>query len=192
MWRSALAVIAPACTVWLWTLLLHETGLSRRATERAHLNVQHQVPTAWDHWFRKGLKSHLRIVYSDGRSVWGFYGGDSFASYAKDGRDLFLEHIYPERIIVDDHDSDNAAGPWFGTAHELNRGGWVSLDGVVCVEIYDFGNVEASTPASPETSRWPWRRNGKGGRSAPDQPSPGEPSQTPGSTPAADEGINES
>ena len=43
--------------------------------ERAHLNARHQERTAWDHWFRKGLKSHLRIVYRDGRSVWGFYGG---------------------------------------------------------------------------------------------------------------------
>jgi hypothetical protein len=151
-WRAALAVMAPAALVWLWTLLLHETGLSRRAMERVGLNARHQEPTAWDHWFRKGLKSHLRIDYRDGRSVWGFYGEDSFASYAKDGRDLFLEHIYPERTILDDDDSEDAAGPWFGTAHESNRGGWVSLEGAVCIEIYDFQNGKGASPAPSETS----------------------------------------
>ena len=191
VWRGAVAVMSPATVVWLSTLLLHETGLSRRAMERAHLNARHQEPTAWDHWFRKGLKSHVRIVYSDGRSVWGFYGEDSFASYAKDGRDLFLEHVYPERNIVDDADSEDAAGPWFGTAHESNRGAWVSLDGAVCVEIYDFEDAQNSAPASPETSRWPWRRNRKGRRSPPDQPSSDQPSQDPGTTTAAEEGLKQ-
>jgi uncharacterized protein DUF6338 len=191
VWRGALAVMAPATFVWLWTLLLHETGLSRRAMERAHLNARHQEPTAWDHWFRKGLKSHLRIVYRDGRSVWGFYGEDSFASYAKDGRDLFLEHIYPERTVVDEEHSEDAAGPWFGTAHESNRGGWVGLDGAVCVEIYDFKDAQSSAPTSPETSRWPWRRNGEGRRAPTDQPSSSEPSKNAGATTAAKEGLNE-
>jgi hypothetical protein len=189
VWRGALAVMAPAFAVWLWTLLLHESGASRRAMERAHLNARHQEPTAWDHWFRSGLKSHLRVVYRDGLSVWGYYGEDSFASYAKDGRDLFLEHIYRERTISDDSDSEDAPGPWFGTAHESNRGGWVSLEDAVCVEVYDFQDVQGAASPQPETSRWPWKRQSR--RPSPDQPPSHQPSEDASAAAAAEEGLSE-
>jgi Family of unknown function (DUF6338) len=160
VWRAALAVFLPATAVWCATLVFRETGASEMIAERMRLNARHQQPTSWDFWFRKGVKSHVRIVFADGRSVWGFYGERSFASYAKDGRDLFLEHIYRERVVPDEADSDIAPGPWFGTPHPSNRGGWVALDDAVCVEIYDFPDDEdaedaasgAKDPRSPSAS----------------------------------------
>lgn len=188
VWRGALAILAPATAVWVSTLIFRESGASTRLAGRLHLNARHQQPTAWDYWFRKGLKSHVRVVYSDGRSVWGYYGERSFASYAKDGRDLFLEHIYPEREIPESEDSEDRAGPWFGTPHASNRGGWVKIDDAVCIEIYDLGDAQDSEAAP--TGAAPRRAAGSGGPTASDQPPPEQAAASAGGTPATEEGLN--
>jgi hypothetical protein len=138
VWRGALAVLGPATAVWFSTLLWHETGASDHLLVRLHLNVRHQQPTAWDFWFGKKFKTHVRVVYSDGHSVWGYYGGASFASYAKDGRDLYLEYIFPEEA---------GDPPWFGAWRAENRGGWVRVDDAVCIEFYDADHDQASIAA---------------------------------------------
>jgi Family of unknown function (DUF6338) len=151
VWRGALVVLAPAIAVWVSTLIFRESGASDKLGELLRLNVRHQQPTAWDFWFRKGLKSHVRVVFADGQSVWGYYGEHSFASYAKDGFDLFLEHIYRERIVDESKNSDDAAGPWFGSPHPNNRGGWVKLEDAVCIEIYDLLDAQAATSTQADT-----------------------------------------
>lgn len=156
VWRGALAILGPATVVWLGTLLWHESGANERVLDKLHLNTRHQQPTGWDFWFRKRFRTYVRIIYPDGRSVWGYYGEKSFASYAKDGRDLFLEYIYPESPsdAEDDH-------PWFGDWNDDNRGGWVRADDAICMEFYDLGDGEASsTPTEAAEARRPRRSEG--------------------------------
>jgi hypothetical protein len=188
VWRGALVVLAPAAVVWFSTLLFRESGVGARLSELVRLNARHQEPTAWDFWFRQGLKSHLRIVFPEGRSVWGYYGDRSFASYAKDGLDLFLEHIYRECEIPDDPDSDDAAGSWFGQAHERNRGGWVKVDGAVCIEVYDFANGKDTAAASAATATE--RTTGTGGSAAAGESPPGTSDSAARATSAAQEGLS--
>ena len=67
------------------------------------INERHQQPTGWDFWFAKGFTTHVRILYPNGPTVWGYYGRDSFASYAKDGLNLYLVSMdavegWPSRV----------------------------------------------------------------------------------------------
>lgn len=189
MWRGALAVLVPATVVWLSTLVSRESGASEKFAEFARLNARHQQPTAWDFWFRQGLKSHVRVVYGDGRSVWGYYGDNSFASYAKDGLDLFLEHIYREREIADRSESEDAPGSWFGQAHERNRGGWVKVDDAVCIEIYDFDDAQeaAATTASAASGR----AAGTGGAAAAEESPSGAADSATGPAASSEEGLDQ-
>jgi len=190
VWRGALAVLVPATVVWLSTLVFRESGVAEKLAELVRLNARHQQPTAWDFWFRQGLKSHVRVIYADGRSVWGYYGDNSFASYAKDGHDLFLEHIYREREIRERADSEDAPGSWFGRAHERNRGGWVKVDDAVCIEIYDFDDAQEAATAPADTASQ--RAAGTGGPAATDQPPSGAAQTGAGPATSTEEGLTQS
>lgn len=189
VWRGALAVLVPASLVWLGTVLAHELGITRRVLEAVRLNGRHLEQTAWDFWFGRGLKGHVRIVYANGRSVWGYYGEESFASYAKDGRDVFLEHIYDERV-VDDDGGDSVPGAWFGKAHEANRGGWVNLEDAVSIEIYDFENCQGTTLTVPRTKRRPWTRASRS--ATPDKQSSVDSGPGASATSTSDQGVAQS
>jgi hypothetical protein len=82
--------------------------------------------------------------------LWAYYGEESFASYAKDGRDLYLEYVFPEA----GGSEDEGIPPWFGTWHPENRGGWVRVDEAMCVEFYDLddGDTSAQAPGGPASS----------------------------------------
>jgi hypothetical protein len=151
VWRGALVVLAPATVVWLATLVWQESGANNWVLGKLRLNARHQQPTGWDFWFRKKFKVHVRVVYADGRSVWGYYGEHSFASYAKDGRDLYLEYVFDE-----ERDDD----PWFGHWHPGNRGAWVRADDAVCIEFYDLGDGRTSPTSAPPAETAEARRPG--------------------------------
>jgi len=187
--RGAVVVLLPATVVWFSTLVFRESGAAERLAEIARLNARHQQPTAWDFWFRQGLRSHVRVVYADGRSVWGYYGDDSFASYAKDGLDLFLEHVYRERDVPDRPGSEDPSGPWFGQAHEHNRGGWVKVDDAVCIEIYDFDDAHQATEAAADAASG--RSAGTGGPASSDQPPSSTADAGPRAPSASEEGLTE-
>jgi hypothetical protein len=187
VWRGVLAIIGPALAVCAATLIWQESGANQRVQRALPLvNERHQQPTGWDFWFRKGIKTHVRIVLADGSNVWGYYGEQSFASYAKDGRDLFLECIYRERMIEPDDASDDAPGPWFGKPHPNGRGGWVDLADAVRVEFYDLLDG-TSTETTAESSSSARRR--PSGSTAPKQPAPRDSSAS-AATSAAEEGLN--
>ena len=136
-WRAALALLAPATAVWLATLLWQETGAKAWLLRKLKLNARHRQPAGWDFWFRQGYKTYVKIVFADGHTVWGFYGENSFASYAKDGRDLYLEYLLPEDKIEDETS-------WFGAWNEDNRGVWVNLEDAIHVEFYSPGDANSA------------------------------------------------
>jgi hypothetical protein len=179
---AALLILAPAGVVWLSTLIWQESGRNEWALDKLHMNARHQRPTSWDFWFRKGIKTHLRIIYADGRSVWGYYGDRSFASYAKDGLDLFLEAVYREKTLRPAEATSEPPRPWFGKLKPKCRGAWVKVDDAVCIELYDFHDArKPETPGArtPETAG-----SGTGGAASAPQPPPA-PSSAPAS-PAGD------
>jgi hypothetical protein len=89
--------------------------------------------------------------------VLGYYGGRSFAAYAEDGRDLYLERAY-----------ELGANGWFDHEVDGNRGVWINADNAVSVEFYtpngDDRNTQNSASASASTrarrGEGTWRRPG--------------------------------
>ena len=143
VWRGALVVLAPALVIATVTRLWYGSRLQEWCLDCLRINRNHLQPTGWDHFFRKAEDAHVRVTLKDGGRVYGYYGSDSFAAYAKDGGDLFLERVFKEE------------DEWF--ASEAACGVWLPLKDVVCVEFYppehaDTVEAAGETP-SPENSR---------------------------------------
>jgi hypothetical protein len=168
----------PAGIVWLVSLIWQESDVNEKVLDELPLiNARHQRPTAWDFWFRKGVQTHLRIDFADGPSVWGYYGEHSFASYAKDGRDLYLETIYREKLIQANDASGAAPGLWFGEPHPYSHGGWVRFDEAVRIEFYNLGDAATAAKATEDPKG---AGTGKAGQPPPSRrPAPPPPPPPP-------------
>lgn len=137
VWRAALPLLIPVLIAYA-TKLWHGSEAQRWTLRKLRINEYHTVPTAWDHFFAQRRLAHVRITHTDGTRILGYYGEDSFAAYAKDGRDLYLEHVYAP--------TDKG---WFGEKARNNCGIWVNTSEAVSVEFYSPGNAEqeAARPA---------------------------------------------
>lgn len=124
VWRGALLILLPSFVIATITRLWYGSRPQSWAHRIANINEHHLEPTGWDFFFRQRREAQVRITFKDGGRVYGYYGGDSFSAYAKDGGDLFLERLYVEN---DD---------WFGPLAEDNCGIWVRTQDAVCVEFY--------------------------------------------------------
>ena len=187
VWLAALLVLVPAGAVWLSTMIWQESGANNRVLSKLPLfNERHQRPTAWDFWFRKGAQTYVRVIFPDGKSIWGYYGEQSFASYKKDGLDLYLEQVFREKTVSEDESDNEVGGPWFGKRHPLGRGAWVKVDEAVSVEFYAFDDGEPS--ATPTAATASVRTTGHQGRAA-SAHKPGSEGASPSSstTPAEEE-----
>lgn len=149
VWRAALLILVPALLLANATRLWAGSRAQRRLLKLLRINERHEVPTAWDHFFAQGREAHIRVTLNDGVRVLGYYGPNSFAAYAKDGRDLYLEQLYSV-----DQETD-----WFDAPMDDNRGVWVRTDEAVSIEFYTPGNeqeqgqrqaAKSAEPASEE------------------------------------------
>lgn len=131
VWRAAILVFVPAALVASATWLWHRFGRMHR----------HQEPTAWDFFFRKRRECFVRAWFPDGRTVLGYYGGDSFAAYGKDGGDLFLE-----ALVLPNEDQKG----WFGGYPPNNCGVWIRAGEAVVIEFYDPKNEQGLEPSATE------------------------------------------
>jgi hypothetical protein len=127
VWIAALLVLVPAMVVATATRAWDSSRGQRGLLRLLRINERHEQPTGWDYWFRKGRNCYVRILMKDGGRVLGFYGAESFAAYAKDGSDLYLERVY---VPEGEHQ-------WFGAQPSGNCGIWVRSDEVVSIEFYD-------------------------------------------------------
>jgi hypothetical protein len=186
VWRGALALLGPAAAVWAATLIWQESGANNWVLSKLPLfNERHQRPTAWDYWFRKGSKTYVRVIYADGNSVWGYYGEESFASYAKDGLALYLEQIFRERVVKEDEENGEVGGPWFGPRHPFGRGAWVNVDDAVSVEFYAFDDDQPSpTPVVAASVGTPRQ---KGGAARTEEHGSEDATSAPGAAPAEED-----
>lgn len=124
VWRAALIILVPSFLIATATRVFDDSRLHRWLLERAKINARHQQPTGWDYFFRQGRGAYVRVTFPEGGRVYGYYGGDSFAAYAKDGRDLYLEKVCAEE---DD---------WFGPAAGDTCGVWIKAQDAVSIEFY--------------------------------------------------------
>jgi hypothetical protein len=139
VWRGALVALVPATMVATATRIWAGTAAQSKVLSWLRINERHEEPTAWDYFFRQRRNAYVRVTMSDGSRVLGFYGAISFAAYAKDSRDLYLERLY-----VPDQQG------WFAAESPGNRGVWIKTDDAVAVEFYDPKYAAEEPTASPE------------------------------------------
>jgi len=141
VWRGALVILVPSIIIATATRIWLGSRLQRWALQLARINERHEEPTAWDYFFRQRIESYVQVKLADGGRVLGYYGARSFASYAKDGRDLFLERIYFLDPKTD----------WFGQEIPGSSGVWIRTDDVVSIDFYTPQHAlqQAATQALP-------------------------------------------
>jgi hypothetical protein len=144
VWRGALVVLIPSLLIATVTRFWYGSRLQQWWLDLLHINRNHLQPTGWDFFFRKGTSAHVRVTTKDGARVYGYYGSESFAAYAKDGGDLYLEKVFAEEE------------DWFGPEAAGTAGVWLPMKDVVCVEFYDSERADTAAPAgetpAPQTS----------------------------------------
>jgi hypothetical protein len=162
VWRGALVVLVPSLVIATATRLWSGSSPQARMLGWLKINERHEQPTAWDYFFRQRRNVYARITTTGGGRVLGFYGARSFAAYAKDGRDLYLERIYSP-----------AAQEWFGPEIPHNRGVWVKTDDIVSIEFYDpvHGTEEPATASTAEDSTGPGSGTGRAQAASEHRPS---------------------
>lgn len=126
IWRGALVVLIPSVLIATTTRFWSGSRAQKKVRGWLRINAQHTEPTGWDYFFKLKKPVYIRATVSNGGRVFGYYGAESFAAYAKDGGDLYLERMY----VPTDED-------WFGAEPERSQGVWIRGDELVAVEFYD-------------------------------------------------------
>jgi Family of unknown function (DUF6338) len=139
VWRAALLILLPSVAIATATRGWSGSRGQALVLRLARINEHHEEPTGWDYFFRQRREAYVRVTFKDGARVYGFYGAESFAAYAKDGSDLFLERVYSD------------ADDWFGPEAAGSCGVWVRTQDVVCIEFYN-PDYAASKKASASTT----------------------------------------
>lgn len=146
IWRGALVVLVPS--VLIAEVTRRWNGCAKRedvlGSWPLRINARHTHPTSWDYFFRQGRDCLVRVTFADGERVLGYYGPKSFAAYAKDGGDLFLEKLY----VV-----NNAEDQWFGAEVVGVSGLWIKAADAICIEFYtpvDGGEQPKAQEQHPE------------------------------------------
>jgi hypothetical protein len=156
VWRGALVILVPSAIIATATRFWYGSKLQHWALERARINPRHLQPTAWDFYFRKRAGAYVRVTFKDGAQLLGFYGTESFAAYAKDGRDLFLECVY----APDDEG-------WFGQMQAGTTGAWVDAQEAVYIEFYTDRYEPPTDPEAAGATSGPEAGTNAGGTGPP-------------------------
>ena len=149
---GALLVMVTSVIIATATLLWSRCAWREPTMKALHLNPRHKQPTGWDHFFQQRRDAYVRATFADGSRVLGYYGDKSFAAYAKDGPDLFLERVYVPNNLDDE---------WFGEVAPDTCGIWVKAQDAVSIEFYapvlndeQRQEAERQTEAPTESEAW--------------------------------------
>ena len=180
IWIGASVVLIPSVLIAEATRRWDKSQHRLDILDKLDLNVRHTEPTAWDHFMRQRRNGYVRVTFADGARVLGYYGADSFAAYAKDGQDLYLEHVLLP---------NNADDQWFGEPVPGNCGVWVKAADAVFIEFYtplNDGQEPAGPPAAASSPE-----QGAAGRApcAANQPDPAQTATATASSSTEEEGL---
>uniref|UniRef100_Q07NS1 Uncharacterized protein n=1 Tax=Rhodopseudomonas palustris (strain BisA53) TaxID=316055 RepID=Q07NS1_RHOP5 len=90
----ALIILLPAAIGFVLGVI-GQNDVFRRVLQFFRINPVHATPSAWDYAFARLRGDHfVMITLSDGSTVSGIYGSQSFASSDPAERDLLLQELY--------------------------------------------------------------------------------------------------
>jgi hypothetical protein len=138
---ASVLVLFPSTLVW-WLTKWWVTSDAREVFfEQLGMNPRHAEAMAWDYFVRKRKSALVRVTYPTGARVLGYYGGDSFAAYGRDGGDLYLEKAW---TMTDD------GNDWFDAEALGTLGVWIRPTDAVSVEFYTAHHEWKPRQASSE------------------------------------------
>jgi hypothetical protein len=124
-----------------WPFVLRRAFRWKWLRTRVHL----PYPTTWDYFFDSREPAFLLIRLSDGKSLGGYWGPNSYAgSFPNDG-DIYLEAVY----LV------NSDGT-FGKPFEGTKGALLRRDQYICIELF---SVPETAPGGPDEQEKPVQQN---------------------------------
>jgi len=82
------------CLVGFAYTWLAEHDWPDRLWALAGLTPVHRIPSAWDFAFRRARVTFVVVTLNSGAQVAGLYGEGSFASSAKEKRDILISEVY--------------------------------------------------------------------------------------------------
>ncbi|WP_434311600.1 DUF6338 family protein [Hominifimenecus sp. rT4P-3] len=71
-----------------------QKGIIEWLFSKLRINKIHPIPTAWDYYFGRQEESWIIVTLKSGRTIYGKYSVNSFASSDFEERDLYIEKTY--------------------------------------------------------------------------------------------------
>ena len=86
--------IIGAIIIGLCIGLLKQNEVIEHLCRKCNFKKIHPIPTAWDYYFSKSEPSWVIVNLKSGKTVYGLYSYNSFASSQYDDRDIYIEKVY--------------------------------------------------------------------------------------------------
>ena len=74
--------------------IIKQKRLIEQLFAMVNINKIHSVPTAWDYYFSKQEASWIIVTLKNGRTIYGKFSDQSFASSDPEERDLYIQKTY--------------------------------------------------------------------------------------------------
>ena len=74
--------------------IIKQKGIVDRIATKMKINKINPVPTAWDYFFSKQDPAWIIVTLKNGKTIYGLYSSQSFASSDPEERDLYIEKTY--------------------------------------------------------------------------------------------------
>ena len=74
--------------------LIKHCELPRKIFRLFKVHMNNPIPTAWDYFFNKKEPCFVVVTLKSGKTVYGLYSTESFASSENSERDLYIEETY--------------------------------------------------------------------------------------------------
>lgn len=116
--------LAGAALLAVFIGVVKQKEIIERLFEKININKIHPVPTAWDYYFSKQEASWIIVTLKNGKTIYGEFSDNSFASSDPEERDLYIEKTY----------SINEDMTW--AEDEKSKGILISKDEIETIEFY--------------------------------------------------------
>lgn len=94
-WISMLAITIVGASILAFLIgLIKQKECVEWMFSKMKINKVHPVPTAWDYFFAKQEEAWVIVTLKSGKTIYGKYSTESFASSDCEERDLYVEKTY--------------------------------------------------------------------------------------------------
>lgn len=94
-WLLLLSITIVGATILAFLIgLIRQKKVTEWLFSKIKVHKVHPIPTAWDYFFSKQEEAWIIVTLKNGKTVYGKYSTESFASSDYEERDLYIEKTY--------------------------------------------------------------------------------------------------